>query len=682
MKSLNNTGFYNKALRYICSYILSLTVIGIGLSLIYFFVKDTKDVSFIQQHFIHDINSFLPEQAEKLGYLFSLVSFPLLFLLFYYATASIDFGSLKKERLTVVFYVCLGYIIFLSVFILLKNGYYIKKLPANTFFISVVFLPLLLIVNKLRFSKNKFFSVSQFLGYGLCLIVSMLIVSLYYQKNYFSNDFYTIHHVHAYLYPVIKTWGGQTPYVDFENLYGGYVYFLLFAIRIIECIFHKTFTLKIFSLLMCCLILVNIACIFYILRKFLQNGFMFVLSFLCVAFFLAVYPSFMSGGHIYLQYFPHRTTFPLLFLSLCVYKHERKRNAFCELFTIALIAAALVWNMDTGIVVAFCAFLYECYENTIERADIKQRLVGYGLAAAKLFGSCGIAIGTFFIVTYLRTSSLLDIRELVWSQGVFYKNGFYMLPMEFLHPWILFAFLNFLLLGVSLTQLFTPSANRKTTILFPFAIMSLGVFSYYQGRSHAQVFGSMFWILMLNFVIFTCWISKKLHDKIRCFTIYKSVSQFVLLIPACALFLALANRSCLPLLKSKHQEITPHLTTPMQILHDNGLSFSDTMLVTMLSPEIYLQQKERNLPLHSDAIDVFSYSQIESIAQYILESSKNFLLDDTYYSLLSRNPKFLSTIETGYDLIDCSQYGGGYKVYMRPASDTLFNKETVIDEKN
>ncbi|MDR1123086.1 MAG: hypothetical protein LBL61_00375 [Elusimicrobiota bacterium] len=102
-------------------------------------------------------------------------------------------------------------------------------------------------------------------------------------------------------------------------------------------------------------------------------------------------------------------------------------------------------------------------------------------------------LAAFFAVqaaTYLQSGKILDFATIMRAQKLFYETGFFMLPMEPGHGWLLPIIVYALALIKSFNLLpflkekdayFTPP---RAALYFVFAFIGLGIFIYYQGRSH------------------------------------------------------------------------------------------------------------------------------------------------------------------------------------------------------
>jgi len=206
----------------------------------------------------------------------------------------------------------------------------------------------------------------------------------------------------------------------------------------------------------------------------------------------------------YYQYFPHRFLFPsiltLLFVRYAKITLDKTREGKPRQENIAFILLIIfsflgvVWNFDSGIVsfgavlvgLGYIAFV-KCLE---ERPNFR--------SIAKIwtrFAVCLVSVPLFVyvflvIVTFVRTGEMFtNFAYLFFYQSVFYNYGFYMIRMPHIHPWALLALAY--LVGISIPVVhFVRAIKEKIGIslehvsLLFLSVMGVGLFSYYQGRSH------------------------------------------------------------------------------------------------------------------------------------------------------------------------------------------------------
>ena len=116
--------------------------------------------------------------------------------------------------------------------------------------------------------------------------------------------------------------------------------------------------------------------------------------------------------------------------------------------------------------------------------------------------------------TVFRSGQFPNIKDYLFYQGIFYGNGFYMMPMPFFHPWnlVILVYLTGIIQSVFYfagrlpsDQPVEPISNpdhRKRMLVFILSILGVGLFGYYQGRSHPIVLTAVLWPALLLIAIY------------------------------------------------------------------------------------------------------------------------------------------------------------------------------------
>jgi len=207
-------------------------------------------------------------------------------------------------------------------------------------------------------------------------------------------------------------------------------------------------------------------------------------------------------GHateIYLQYFPLRFFCPTV--ALLIFSFYSARPNLALLSALGLFSGvAIFWNVDTGvpIVAAIAATL-------LARTLIGRRgspsdfipVAAYLVIAVAALGVC-------FAGLRLKAGVPLKLAEALAYQRIFYGSGFGMLPLPLpFHPWqtVLAVYA-----AGAVAALFGWRARRSggtTDVLFCSSILGLGLFTYYQGRSHVYCLMMVLWPAVLAGAILT-----------------------------------------------------------------------------------------------------------------------------------------------------------------------------------
>lgn len=290
-----------------------------------------------------------------------------------------------------------------------------------------------------------------------------------------SNDPYVVHsHFNAVYYSMVQIYEGRILLVDFFNQYGLYPYFLLPLFRLIGLSVEK------FSLVMGLLAAINFGCIYLVLRNVCCNRAVALLGFLaCANVNYFAMKQLLWREHVlelldpYFQYWPIRSLFPTMML-LWVARPVRRQWLGTLLFS-----AGCFGNLDSGLPAwgTWLATLgYAEFLRPIPRRE--------SLRNALLQGFKGVAC---LVVVAGLLHSRLSLPGLVHIHKVFYGIGYLMLPMQPVHAWNVVA----LLYLAGLAYAFQAARERRDElrpkVVFALSILGMGLFSYFQGRSHDWV---------------------------------------------------------------------------------------------------------------------------------------------------------------------------------------------------
>lgn len=304
------------------------------------------------------------------------------------------------------------------------------------------------------------------------LLIDILLVNLSNRDNYFG----WYEHFNAVFYSVAQVVNGNTLLVDFTNQYGLYPHFLAPIFKVVGLSVFK------YSVVMCSLVVLAYALLLLFLRNTVENLTLLLIGFLSLVYFRLYMLVFFGFGDSYFQYTPIRFIFPCLFLFLASYYFKNfDKRLYYSTFLVASIS--VLWNVDTGLVVFLTWLIGLCF-NELFDFNIK-----------KVIKNClrhillGFVILTFTIVSYsgliyLSSDHLPDYSLFIKYQKIFYQSGFFMMHMPLINAWNLLALIYSIGLIKSASAVINNQKSNKTTLTFLLSILGVGLFSYYQGRSH------------------------------------------------------------------------------------------------------------------------------------------------------------------------------------------------------
>jgi len=182
----------------------------------------------------------------------------------------------------------------------------------------------------------------------------------------------------------------------------------------------------------------------------------------------------------------------LLFMASIYLKTESEILYYIMLF---ILAGGVLWNFDSGFVAMAAWVLTLIYAEIADQGislkslnnnmHLFKKILKHLTAAFLVFILFIVLYGT---VMYLKSGKTPDFIEALKYQNIFYTMGFYMIPMKLIHEWNIYAIVASFGVAASVGFLLFKHKKQKDVtvykILFLLSVLSVGLFSYYQGRSH------------------------------------------------------------------------------------------------------------------------------------------------------------------------------------------------------
>lgn len=456
-------------------------------------IPNVLNMDQIKSIYYCDYLGFTSETSEKLQYIVLTISFPLLYLFF---NRIISRWKMKSDGKVL-------WSIFSSLFAvaILALIYYVNTCDPTFLQISIIMAkPLLffILLPLCLFSIQSYQSlyppikkVTNILLHATPIIMILILCYLYINPT-FQTNYYLAYHADAYYNPVLKISSGLTLGVDFNSLYGYYPYFysaILFLMGNTNNLLH-------FSIIVASLLAVTLFCLYRAIYTFIQSRLIACLTFISVLFSLLIY-SFISHASPYLQYVPHRVLFPAIFLyyfSIYIKTKNVKTKRLLRYVGFVIASLGILWNFDSGIMVFATQFLMLGYELLYcHKGPIK--VLFYEILKIVLMACGSVVLSAIIIntITYIRSDQIIQLRDFLAAQLLFLGSGWGMIRMTLFHPWMLLVIVYSLALGKALTALLhrdkdNGTLNEKAIVLFVLPIFGIGLFSYYQGRSHDDLF--------------------------------------------------------------------------------------------------------------------------------------------------------------------------------------------------
>ncbi len=310
----------------------------------------------------------------------------------------------------------------------------------------------------------------------LCLINIFDVNAVNWLCN--CTKFIYTRHLNAVLYSVTQVYAGQPLLVDsFYNNYGLYPYFLNPIFQVVGL------SVLNFTVLMGILIGLSFLFLLIVMQRTIKNKAIVFLGFTTIVFWKYLLFAISEEDYLFQQQ-PLRTFFPslILLLAVCYVENKNKILYYC-LFAICSLAS--LWNPESGINAYGAWLMLLCYlELPHLKLNIKvmiRNMVRHLLAALSISALVFLAINCIVRTTY---GCFPSWRMLFSLHSACLDLGNLMLPMPLFHPWniIVLVYLIGLLFSIRacVHRHFTP----RSAIVFLISILGIGTFPYYVGRSH------------------------------------------------------------------------------------------------------------------------------------------------------------------------------------------------------
>ncbi|MEK7162133.1 MAG: hypothetical protein AAB729_05605, partial [Patescibacteria group bacterium] len=352
----------------------------------------------------------------------------------------------------------------------LQTSLFIKH--SGPYFYALLLFPGLL---WLTFVSETRVSLKKIMGVLPAVFMALLAVAIFFLNIFSTNNIADPYHINPVFYPLAQLAAGKTLLVGFTSFYGLFPIFLNEIFHIIGLSVLK------FSVALALLFSASYLAIYRFLKNTVKNK-LILLAGMCGLFVFSYSAFAFYGTPVYFQYWPIRF-FPvsILILLASIFLKTAHRNIFYYL-SFAWCCFAILWNLETGVVMLIAWLALLLYSDLLDLKKIALlKSIFWHAATLIMF----LAITTILVViyTYLRSGAYPDLGLLAVYQKLFF-SGFLLINMPPPpHLWTAVALIYLIGLLYSLKALFF-SAIEKNKIIFFLAVLGIGLFSYYEGRSH------------------------------------------------------------------------------------------------------------------------------------------------------------------------------------------------------
>lgn len=352
-----------------------------------------------------------------------------------------------------------------------------------------------------RFKTYRFLGLMDYktINWIFFLLASALIVIAWRITSIYSADhsFRSVHHLDAILYSLSQVVQGKTILVDLPSQYGLFPELIAPIFKVIGLSVFK------FSTLMAVLELIALVAVFYVLVKLVKSQLLVFLGGITLIVLTGENELYFAGfPDPYYQYWPIRFFCPAISLFLFYWFCKRKSLTKSVIISLAS-SVSVIWNSDTGLFIFISYGIYLGtrylfsllgYTGWSKNRFIIALILHFILLIATLF--------SFGLFLKISSGQSLNYSWLFSYYSVFYKVGYGMMPMPLHpHPWMLILVVYFYGLVFSLSS-FKQFPTYKSELIFYLSVLGIGLFTYYQGRSHVANLFKVMWPAILISLFF------------------------------------------------------------------------------------------------------------------------------------------------------------------------------------
>lgn len=493
----------------------------------------------------HLIDSVRPEPLESLLYNLALLYFPFSLLGLYALFGHKKCGAwLIRPLVSVscIYFVC-TILLCVGVFTLCQPNPFVGSNFSGTDLydtdFKVFFAPLLVAQKPLLYVVFTFVILGLFfllsrlkptaykwadrgLGFMLSLWALWLLSVIFRMHNYsFPDTWQCQYDFNAVYYSQTQTMAGQPVLIDgVSNTYGGYPLFLAPIFKLIGLDVAN------FTLVMNLLIVGAVLCWSLFLNRFGHSCLLMAAGLVALLFFgyLSSYLfDDLLNRNTFDSYFanaPIRWGSPAfaLLLATLYCGHNLKVRSVVYYAAALLLPLGIVWCPDFGLITWFAFLLFLLYQDFWMPSESRPRIAWKKELRHILVWLSGLFVswGVFAIIMRLAYGAWIDYSLLFRTAAVFGKIGFFTLPMQAYHPWILVALTFCIGLCYSLSAFYRRRITSRSAAIFLLSILGCGMFVYFKARSyHGNLFQPGLYAIMIG-VLLTDLLWRQVREKRVC----------------------------------------------------------------------------------------------------------------------------------------------------------------------
>ena len=447
---------------------------------------------------------FAPEPTEKLVYELGIMLFPILTLIFMKMIYRTKFQTRGSKLYAPLLFITFLPILVLSWVVLYDELFYLT----NNYFYNHSYLSILFFLGLLglAYSESESKVLRKILHYLFLIVSAFSLILIFFMNIYNLQSIATLNSVHfnAVFHSVVQVYLGKVLNVDLTSQYGLYGQMILPVLKITGLSILK------FTMIFSGLLVFSFSLMFFFLKDIIENKTIALMGICALLFFEYFFLRIISPGDPYYQYYPLRMIFPalLIYLSYKYFCHSNKVLYHASFF---LYALGILWNMDSGLIV-FSSWILILVYSEMER-PFKQIISNSSIHI--LTGIIWFIATAYFysMCVKLTYGYYPDLLLGIAYQKLFYVNGFAMLPMKLIHPWNLIILTYIFGLVIALKSIIIRNISITDKMIALLSVLGVGLFSYYQGRSHDFNLPKVLYPALILLIIYCDQLLKFLKNK-------------------------------------------------------------------------------------------------------------------------------------------------------------------------
>jgi len=304
-------------------------------------------------------------------------------------------------------------------------------------------------------------------------------------------------HFEAVFYSVSQVAGGKTLLADLPAQYG------LYAELVAPALVLMGRSVLAFTAIMSVLQLGAEIVLLRVASHFIRLRWIFVLCALSFAWIIgSTWATVLLSpqSHEYFQIWPIRFLFPAASLAMFL-RFGRGGGTVVRMVPVGLFCGlAIIWNIDSGVPVAG-SFLAHLILRAIFEKDHESLRLNLGQLIGFILSVCAV-VAAFLEYLAIKAGGHIELGDWMKYQTIFYAAGFGMLPMPPMGAWVAIIAVYLLALSVGVAAFALNRATATTGTLIFLAVLGIGLFTYYQGRSHDVVLAFVCWpAILIAFIL-------------------------------------------------------------------------------------------------------------------------------------------------------------------------------------